>query len=264
MGADEIVLQIRNQGGFMMISSHLTRLPVLTLYGDGCIVTEGPMIEIFPQPILPNLLVTCVNEEGVQAILQAAQEAGLLEGDAHYGMDLIADAATTVFEINAGDKSVTVSAYALSEGGAIEDPNATPEAAEARARLAEFRGKMTDLKSWLPANVFVSEEQPFEFERFQLIFQPADAPDAPVAPTDIEVQKVEWPLTTPIAQFGQPYDVLQQARCGVVEGADVATLLPVLQEANQLTRFVSEEMEYVVYLRPLLAGEESCQEPTLM
>jgi hypothetical protein len=86
-------------------------------------------------------------------ILKAAEEAGLLEGDKHYPLDTIADAATTVFTITAGGETHTVSVYALdaTEGPGIDAaPNVPAEEREARLKLAKFQGKLMDYISWLP------------------------------------------------------------------------------------------------------------------
>ncbi len=50
-----MVLRIEQSGGFVAVQYNLTRMPMLTLYGDGLIVTPGPQIEIYPGPALPAL-----------------------------------------------------------------------------------------------------------------------------------------------------------------------------------------------------------------
>ena len=56
-------------GGFVAPSYSLKPVPAFSLYGDGRLIIEGPQIEIYPGPALPNLLVTRISEDGVQAIL---------------------------------------------------------------------------------------------------------------------------------------------------------------------------------------------------
>jgi hypothetical protein len=254
-GADQVILRIGYEGGFVPASYLLTRMPLFSLDGDGCFVTQGPMIEIYPQPALPNLLVTCLSEEGVQLILKAAQEAGLLDGDAEYHNNMIADASTTVFIVNADGKEIRVSAYALG-GEEYTTDGLSAEEVEARKKLHAFVEKMSDLRSWLPDNVFVSEEQPYEIERMQVVFEPSSSPSAPIAPEELEQQEIEWPL----AGVGEPY-FTDPFTCTVIEGEDLDQVIEQMREANQLTLWTVGDESYYLYLRPLLAGEAGCEEP---
>lgn len=256
-GKDQTIVRITAEGGFAPPNEALFRIPLFMLDGRGCVITQGPMIAIYPSPALPNLLETCLQEEGVQSILEAAREAGLLEGDAHYPMDMIADATTTVFEVNAGGTSVRVSAYALLEGDDeyITGPDAERQIA-ARKKLSEFLDKVRDLRSWLPPNVFVSLEEPYEIERMQVAVLASDSPYAPYVQEGLEQQELEWPLAGSLAEFGQPYSL--DYRCGVVEGEDLATVMESLRDANQLTLWTSGGASYYLFPRPLLGGEEGC------
>ena len=51
---------------------------------------------------------------------------------------------------------------------------------------------------------------------------------------------------------------LAEARCGVVSGADLDALWPLMQAANDLTPWVSDGKEYRLILRPLLPDEHGC------
>jgi hypothetical protein len=70
-GSDDLVLRIEHVGGFVMMEHLMTRLPVISLTGDGCFVYEGPQIMIYPAPALPNLLVTCVAQYFTTGILSS-------------------------------------------------------------------------------------------------------------------------------------------------------------------------------------------------
>src|SRR5262245_8903970 len=118
-GADDLVLRVEYQGGFVAPEYLLSSVPFWSLYGDGTLILTGPQIEIYPPPALPPLLRTPITEDGVQAILAAAKDAGLMDGDKDFGQMCIADAATTVFTTNANGRTSVVSAYALDVGVAI-------------------------------------------------------------------------------------------------------------------------------------------------
>ena len=49
-----------------------------------------------------------------------------------------------------------------------------------------------------------------------------------------------------------------QLDCGTVTGGDLATLLPLLQKANQLTPWASGGRRYALTFRPLLPDETGC------
>ena len=255
-GADEVVLRIQIQGGFVPMEWHATNLPVVSLMGDGSLITQGAQIRIYPPPALPSLVVTKLNDDGIQAILQEAAAAGLMNGDQHYDMFAIADAETTIFTVAANGETHTVSVYALS---LTEDMVDIPEEEkEARRRLARFMNLMTGPGGWLPTATIVEPEQQYEFERLQVAAQP-ESSAAPPDP-DLPPGEAEWPLSTPLSELGDPY-YLEMSRCFVVEGSDLTTLLPMLAQTNILTRWISDGERYVLYLLPLMPDQAECVDP---
>ena len=250
-GADEVVLRVAYEGGFVAPEYTLASTPFWSLFGDGTLIVPGPQIEIYPGPALPNLLATPIAPNGVQAILRAARDAGLMDGDATYGNDCIADAATTVFTTNAGDQTSVVSAYALDVGEPAGSCGGKADADERRA-LAEFQAKLGDLVSWLPEGSIGTEHpyRPTEMRVYVLPYQ-AD-PELPQDP-------VAWPLDVPLAGFGEPVsNVPTDARCAVVSGPESQTLFAAAKGANALTPWTSEGTEYHLILRPLLPDEHTC------
>jgi hypothetical protein len=257
-GDDEAIFLITDEGGFVMPNAMLSRVPTFALLGNGCFVVSGPQIAIYPGPALPNLIERCLTEDGVQQVLRAAQEAGLLDGDAQYDYQGIADATTTVFTVNADGKTVNVSAYAL---GLDPSPTGTPTVDAAREKLATFMGQVTNLAGWLPESAFADDEHPYEIARLQIVTQPlADQGDV-ATPEGITPQVQDWPLTTSLSELGEPY-FLERSRCATIEGADLATLMEQLTQANQLTQWESEGQKYTAIIRPLLPGQSGCESPT--
>src|SRR5918999_4386655 len=120
-GPDQLVLRIDSGGGFVPPEFLLTDLPDLSLLGDGRLVVLGPQIEIYPGPALPNLQVRQLTRDGMQALLEAAREAGLFGPDAHYDNRCVADVPTTTFTLVAEGKTHMISAYALGVGDQEED-----------------------------------------------------------------------------------------------------------------------------------------------
>jgi hypothetical protein len=270
-GDDDVIIRIEDVGGFVMQQSLITRLPTFILFGNGCYVVQGPQIEIYPAPALPNLQETCLSEAGVQQLLAKAKAAGLLDGDAEYGNDMIADATTTVFTVTAGGKTSVVRAYALAIDTEMPSPNMSDEQRAAREKLASFMNDVAGVESWISPEMIVEEAHPYEIERMQIAVLPADSTSAPQLDAGMEPQTLEWPLETDLAAFGSPY-LSGQFNCGVVEGEELATLMPLLAEANQLTHWVStgdatpeadSEQAYIFFLRPLFPDDAPCADPVM-
>ena len=257
-GPTDVLLRVELIGGFVPPVYNLSKPPEFTLFGDGLVVTQGPQIEVFPAPALPNLRSLRISEAGIQAVLREAEAAGLFEGSADYLNDRIADAPTTVFTLNAGDVETTVTAYAL---GFEAGPNADPDDREAQQRLIDLLGWLVALDLALPAESILEPDRAFPIDRLQIISQPYEEALGMIEP-GMEQEEQDWPLDAPLAAFGDDelfpnYDGLW--RCGVVEGEDAATLVDVLQEANALTPFVSDDADYLLTARPLLPDESGCQ-----
>jgi hypothetical protein len=250
-GANDLVLRVAYEGGFVAFGYTLGTTPFWSLFGDGTLIVPGPQIEIYPGPALPNLTATPVSEDGMQAILQAAEDAGLMDGDHSYLDMCIADAATTVFTTTAGGTTSVVSAYALDAGQPPGTCGGGKDAA-ARAKLTAFQAKLTDLRSWLPAGSLGTERpyDPTEMRVYVLPYQgDAELPQDPI----------EWPLDVPLAGFGEPVsNAAIDVRCGVVSGSELETLLAGAKDANELTPWTSERTQFHLILRPLLPDEHSC------
>jgi hypothetical protein len=225
-GAGDLVLRLRYVGGFVAPSAHLVDLPAISVYGDGTVILPGPQIAIFPGPALPNLQRATITPAGMQILLEAARDAGLLGPDAHYDLGGIMDASSAEFTLNAEGAVHTISAYALMESSGSPQGQ-DPAIAEARSKLA----------------------------RFQLLVS-AGAPDN----QGLAQRPIAWPLSTPLATFGKALpDLFQGQRCGVVDGADMDLLMPLLQDANALTPWTDDGVAYGLLVRPLLPGEAGCQ-----
>lgn len=250
-GAADLVLRLRYIGGFVAPAAHLVDLPVISVYGDGTVVVPGPQIAIFPGPALPNLQRATITPAGMQVLLEAARDAGLLGPDAHYDLGGIMDASSAEFTLNADGRVHTVSAYALMEGSGSPQ-GSDPAVAEARSKLARFQAQLGSLEALLGGEM--GSLSPYATESVQLLVS-AGAPDN----QGLTQRPTAWPLTTPLATFGKALpDLFQGQRCGVVDGADIDLLMPLLQEANALTPWTDDGAAYGLLVRPLLPGEDGC------
>jgi hypothetical protein len=251
-GADQLVLRVSTGGGFVTLEYNLRSIAGISIYGDGRMIVEGPMIEIYPGPALPNLQVTHLSEDAIQAILQEARTAGLLGEDASYDYPCVADLPTTTFTVSAEGTTHTVSAYAL---GFTEGAEASADCpgvdAEARAKLYDFQVKLGDLRSWLPAGS-IGQAEPFEPSEMRIYVQPYRGDPGLTQP------QADWPLARTLETFGDADPNFADIRCGVIGGDDLRMLMPEARSANELTPWASEGGEFSLIFRPLLPDEHTC------
>src|SRR4029077_16656116 len=76
-GADPGVLRVALDGGFVAPETIFARMPSFSVMGDGTIIEPGAQAEIYPGQAAPPLVVRTISEDGIQAILGAAIDAGL-------------------------------------------------------------------------------------------------------------------------------------------------------------------------------------------
>jgi len=136
-GATDVVLRFEEGGGFVMPAFMATTVPHFTLYGDGTIVFRDPMLEVPPAQgsafVMNPMRTAKMSEEQVQELLaHALGEGGLAGARANYANDMVADASTAIFTIDAGGIKKQVSVYALG----MEVPAGQPGAADGPARAA--------------------------------------------------------------------------------------------------------------------------------
>lgn len=249
---DQVVLRIEQGGGFVAPQYTLTTIPLFSLFGDGLVVTPGVQTEIYPGPALPALSQERLSSDAIQQLLQAALDAGL-NSDRSYtdlGSVGIADASTTTFTLTVDGQTHTTKVYALSELGPKPDQMSQDEY-QARQALFAFQTKATDLR-WLPQGAISDQGafQPHGLRVFVSVYQ-ADA--------NLTEPPVEWPLSTGLATFGDPMsNGLNGTRCGAVVADAATTLLPLVEQANQLTPWTSEGARYGILFRPLLPDESGC------
>jgi hypothetical protein len=254
---DEVVVRVEWTGGFVPYEWNFSSLPNFTLLGDGRVIVPGPVIMIYPGPALPNLQVRQLTEEGTQSVLFRIAETGLFEDSQSFNAatQYIADANSTVFTVNANDRSVVVDVYAL---GLLTDDATTPESItqaerDAHAALAELDADLQDLESWISADDWATPAwEPYQPTDLRLLVANVDA--EPPNPDGLDSDPLPWPGTTAPDELGDPSQV-QDFRCGVVSGDEAATWLEALASANQLTRWSADGHVYRVTPRPLLPDE---------
>ena len=253
-GSEDLVLQVHSGGGFVPLVWHLRELPLFSLYGDGRVIIQGPQIAIYPPPALPSLLERHVSDEGIQAILKAARDAGLEGSDRRYEELEETDLPTTTFTVVAGGQTHRTTVYGLGEA-----PEYVPARdREARGKLFEFQSNLLDLETWLPEGS-VGPDRSYEYDRLTLFVVPTSEGGGDFAGDEqLEPSREEWPLPGPLSAFGEPLPNTPDVRCGTVEGPHLKKILAAAGPASVETVWQSGGDVHLIAFRPLLPGEPPC------
>ncbi|MGY2080747.1 hypothetical protein [Modestobacter sp. SYSU DS0657] len=261
--ADALVLAVEQTGGFTTPEMLAARLPAVAVHADGRVITEGPVVAIYPGPAWPNVQVQRIDRDAVRELAQRALDAGLAE-DGDLGSPPLADATSTRFTLRTADQTFVREAYALAEGRDWPDSGLTEDQQEARARLADLRDALTDLTATLGADA-VSEAEQYEPTAVAALVRPWTAPaddpavpEDPAAPADPASPEREWPGP---ALPGEP--IAPGVTCLTVEGAQAAEVAAAAREATTQTPWVgSDGARWSITFRPLLPHEQGCADLT--
>ncbi|MCL5942378.1 MAG: hypothetical protein M1325_02470 [Actinobacteria bacterium] len=245
-GADDLVFRVEVGGGLVPQEALFTNMPYLSIYGDGRVITPGPVIEIYPPPALPSLQVAKLSEEGLQKLLTAAAAVGLLEEGVDYGRPAVADGSTTTFTLAAEGRTVKTAVYFLDYENQ-DDQALTEPQKRRRQALLDFQSRLGDLRGWMGGAL--GPETSYEVRALAVLILPGDPTQKD--PSGLERRVLEWPLAD-LGSLGEPY---LQGKRAVLTGGDLAALRPLLLQADTLTLWKSGAGYYTLLLRPLLPDE---------
>jgi hypothetical protein len=231
-GADDVVVSITFEGGFVPVETIFTQLPSLLVTGDGRQFSLGPVPAIYPGPLLPNVQVADIGEDGVQSLLTLADEHGLLQAREYEGPTNIADASDTVVTIDANGEMFVHRAYALGLDDGFGE--GTGDTDEARADLLAFVEAASAMGG--------VETAPFEPSTYLVRSFPVDD----LTGYEIEPTVVEWPLTD--------VALADADDCVAIDAASVSEMFA---DANQLTFYEQDGVTYQLGVKPQLPGD-SC------
>ncbi|MDG4786865.1 hypothetical protein O7626_13150 [Micromonospora sp. WMMD1102] len=242
-----VVLRVEDVGGFVSPAARLTRVPRVTIYADGRLITEGPQLAIYPGPALPNLQQQRLTSEQVDRLVEQARAAGV--GTAtDLGRPPVADVPSTRFTVSSASGGTDVlEVYALAESG----ENVSGLTEEQRATRAELQKLVSTLTELPLSQEKAGEVKPYQAETIAAVaipWRPGDnGPDAP--------PEVAWP--GPALPGSPPSSGFDQG-CVEVRGAEATALLGAAAKANSRTPWTSGGERWQVALRPLLPDEKSC------
>lgn len=251
-GATDVVVRVLTGGGFVAPELRTANLPEVTVYGDGRVIIVGPTALRYPGPALPNLQEFRVTDAGLQRILDAARDAGLLDAKApSYGRPNVTDLPTTRVIVDAARRRHDVSAYALGAEHGVSGVNEAQR--EARQRLTNFTRLAGDAEA-LRRDVIKGSTKRYEPDAVAVFvrpFEPRSAPDGPTEPT------VDWPGGDLNAGNATP-SPSDNATCLVIKGAQRDAVLAVARTTTQNARWRAGSATYSLVFRPLLPDERDC------
>ncbi|MFL6243303.1 MAG: hypothetical protein ACJ73V_09805 [Acidimicrobiia bacterium] len=237
---DEVVVRVVTSGGFTGESRQAAHLPKVSVFADGRVVVLGPTTLEFPGPALPNLQEFRVTDDGLDRILRAARDAGLLADESpDYGEPGVTDQATTTVTVRADGRTRQVDVYALGFTGRVS--GVTPEQSQRRRgleRLIELAGDAGALGH----DVVAASERRYDPTAVAALVRRSDA-------TDVGGETHAWPLGD-----------LAGTDCVVLTGDDVPTVTDSARTAREGDAWTSAGATYNVVFRPLLPDEHTCAE----
>lgn len=233
--ADEPVIQITSEGGFVPVEFALSNPPRYTVLGDGRLIFQGFQTLEYPGRLVPPSMVATLSESQLNALLAMVEDIGLPEIDDELddeAMAMVADASTEVITYwdETGEHRLAV--YALG----IEDSPSERNAA------------FLELIETLDRFTAETSAEAYESERIRVV--------AGLGFTDPEFEDVRpWPLDT--TDLSTWEELANGWHCTTIDGA----MPEVFQDATQATTWehpdgTSDPMTLLVrYLHP---GEPDC------
>ena len=245
---DALVLQVAYTGGFLTPEMLAGRLPVLSVYADGRVLSEGPVIAIYPGPAWPNVQVQQADRATVQRLVQHALTAGVAD-TTDLGTPAIADAPSTRFTVTTAAGTTVREVYALSEGAGTSS-GLTDEQQAARAELADLLTELTDL----PQELGPAEQAPAAYEPTAVaaLARPWSAPA-----DDLSLgtrPDLPWPGPALPGETVGP-----ELGCTVATGDQATAVVAAARGADQLTPWTTGDgARWSISFRPLLPHESGC------
>ena len=245
-GADELVIRVENRGGLLPPLEKEKQAPSISIYGDGRVLVPAPVPDVFPGPAGYGLETFSITPAVLDEIVSEALAIGLRGADRsipQQGPDFVVDGGATVITV-IGDGS----RHETMVDALFDTRPDTPE----RQSLHDFVSRLFALRD---GTGLLGAYEPSGVRLYTAGIDNAEFM------SELELVEVAWPLDAPLASWGdalQPDGLTVDVRCGVVEGEDLATVLPVLHAATAATVVVDGDDQRLIAYRPLLPDESTC------
>ena len=231
-------LEIWEGPGFVPIEYRLGRPPRYAVTVGGDFFYEGPTIQIFPGPLLPNMQRGQLTDEDLGSVIEATAATGI----SMVGEENIRQPTTGPFIADAPTYEILLRDLTGSHLLRIE---ALGSEAHTDPRVASVRDLMRRLDL---ASADIAAET-YIGERVQVY-----ASATPMLPDAFVLNERPWPLPDPPP--GGDEDGFEW--CRVYEGQVAARLLETFRDANHGTRWEYQGTLHQILARSLLPREEPC------
>jgi hypothetical protein len=248
IAADVAVLRVDYVGGFVAPVTLATRLPIVSIYGDGRVISEGPQTLIYPGPALPNVLIRHIKATDVDKMVSRALAAGV-GSKLDLGTPQVADAPSTRFTVVTEEGTKTVQALALN-GDNDQKSGLTQRQRAARTALWNLLSALTNLPGTLGAGA-VSKEESYQATAVAAIAVPW------AAGSDTQITRPEIPWPGP-ALPGPSLAAATNLGCVDASGETATKIFGSAGKASTITPWISGGSRWTVSVRPLLPGESGC------
>jgi hypothetical protein len=240
VGAIGVVLSYTESGGFTTREFAFQDPPIVIIAEDGNVITMAATPAVFPGPLVQQHAVQRISPSGADAVISAADDAGLLSLITYEGNDQVADASTSILAIVSDGNTYQHSAYALGMGGG---PGETSESDEARSALLEFVTQLSNDIGEFAGPGAIGDAEPYRPAGYQFIAVPLTDFSA----FDEEPRIEAWPAGTGI-------ELADATECVAISRAFLGDLF---ERADQLTVFSQNDVDYQLTVRPAYPGR-SC------
>ena len=249
--------------GFSLQTSVRQSIPPLAAFADlrppvavkdGVLLIHAPLDTSFPMGLSTIFQAHAISDAGIQMIIDAAADAGLLSGATDFAPDQAPGSrvAEVVLVIDGVEHRITgdPDSQIVCVTTPCEAPAGTPEA------FGGFWAKIQDPQAFLNEELGAAEV--YEPERIAILLT------EPRLDATLEPEYADWPVDgVAMGDFGVELPGNPPARCGVVEGEAVAAVVDALRAANEYTRWRDGTgAELGIVSRPLFPDEESPCEPS--
>jgi hypothetical protein len=241
---DDLMVRVSQEGGFVGPMFLASRMPMVSVYRDGRVLTPGPVPAIYPGPPLLTLEVRRISPADVQRLVDRTLAAGI-GGQIDAGQPAVADVPSTRFTVRtpSGLTSTAVNALGMNNG-------VSPAQKAVRDRLEALQATLTDPTTMLGAGA-VSSAGPYQPTMLAALATAWTDPGQP-GPTPREIV---WPgPALPGAPIGGPGSI----GCVAVSGQQLNQVLAAAGSATAVTPWASGGHRWSLTLRPLLPDETSC------
>ena len=221
---------------------------------DGLVLFHAPLDTSFPMGLSTIFQAHPISDAGIQKIIDAATQAGLLSGTTDFAPDRAPGSKTAEIVLVIDGVEHRISGDPDRQIVCITTPcEAAPGTPEA---FGGFWAKLQDPQAFMDEDLGPAEV--YEPDRIALLLT------EPKLDATLEPEYADWPVEgVSMAEFGVELPGTPPARCGVVEGAAVSAVIDALRAGNEYTRWRDDTgAELGIVSRPLFPDEENPCEPS--